>query len=99
MSSTSATPTILSPGPSKVKHWYRGTLFNAYVIGAVGFAAPGLWNAMNALGAGGARSPYLVNLANALVFGLMALFVSILRPSLHIALYQFAEYMSLWFSA
>ncbi|CAH0054472.1 unnamed protein product, partial [Clonostachys solani] len=51
--------------------WYRTTLFNAFVIGAVGFLAPGLWNAMSSLGAGGAQSPYLVNAANSLVFGLM----------------------------
>ncbi|KAI8944414.1 MFS general substrate transporter [Xylaria longipes] len=51
--------------------WYRTTLFNAFVIGAVGFIAPGLWNAMNALGAGGAERPYLVNAANALVFGIL----------------------------
>ncbi|KAH8912917.1 MFS general substrate transporter [Coniochaeta sp. PMI_546] len=51
--------------------WFRTTLFNAFVIGAVGFLAPGLWNAMSSLGAGGAESPYLVNAANALVFGLM----------------------------
>ncbi|CEJ83055.1 Putative DUF895 domain membrane protein [[Torrubiella] hemipterigena] len=53
--------------------WYRTTLFNAFVIGAVGFLAPGLWNAMNQLGAGGAQEPYLVNAANALVFGLMGI--------------------------
>jgi hypothetical protein len=57
--------------------WYGTTLFNAFVIGGVGFMAPGLWNAMNALGAGGAQSPFLVNAANALVFGL-----SMLRPFL-----------------
>ncbi|KAI1739558.1 MFS general substrate transporter [Xylaria scruposa] len=51
--------------------WYRTTLFNAFVIGAVGFLAPGLWNAMNALGAGGAQRPYLVNAANALTFGIL----------------------------
>ena len=51
--------------------WYRTTLFNAIVIGAVGFIAPGLWNAMNQLGAGGAEKPYLVNAANALVFGIL----------------------------
>jgi hypothetical protein len=50
--------------------WYRGTLFNAFIIGSVGFLAPGLWNAMSSLGAGGAESPFLVNAANALVFGL-----------------------------
>lgn len=54
--------------------WYRTTMFNAHVIGMVGFTAPGLWNAMNALGAGGAREPYLVNAANALVFALMGVF-------------------------
>ncbi|SMR52632.1 unnamed protein product [Zymoseptoria tritici ST99CH_3D1] len=58
------------PGPIK-RTWYKTTLFNAFVIGGVGFLAPGLWNAMNSLGAGGAQSPYLVNAANALVFGLM----------------------------
>jgi hypothetical protein len=45
-------------------------LFNACIIGGVGFMAPGLWNAMNSLGAGGAQEPYLVNSANALVFAL-----------------------------
>jgi hypothetical protein len=50
--------------------WYRSTLFNACIIGGVGFMAPGLWNAMNSLGAGGAQSPFLINAANALVFGL-----------------------------
>ncbi|KAH8831124.1 major facilitator superfamily domain-containing protein [Flagelloscypha sp. PMI_526] len=54
--------------------WYRTTWFNAHVIGIVGFTAPGLWNAMNSLGAGGAQEPYLVNAANALVFGLMGIF-------------------------
>ncbi|KAI9932771.1 hypothetical protein ASPWEDRAFT_166426 [Aspergillus wentii DTO 134E9] len=51
--------------------WYHTTLFNACIIGGVGFMAPGLWNAMNSLGAGGAESPFLINAANALVFGLM----------------------------
>jgi MFS family permease len=69
--------TIQTPGegptdayPAK-RTWYRSSLFNAFVIGAVGFLAPGLWNAMNSLGAGGAQTPELVNAANALVFGLM----------------------------
>lgn len=62
---------IESVEPGKRRTWYRTTLFNAFVIGIVGFLAPGLWNAMNQLGAGGAQEPYLVNAANALVFGLM----------------------------
>ncbi|KAI0153205.1 major facilitator superfamily domain-containing protein [Xylariaceae sp. FL1272] len=53
--------------------WYRTTLFNAVVIGGVGFLAPGLWNAMNQLGAGGAEKPFLINAANSLVFGILGL--------------------------
>ena len=59
-----------SDTPAEKRVWYRGTLFNACIIGGVGFTAPGLWNAMNALGAGGAQEPFLINAANALVFGL-----------------------------
>ncbi|CAD0092195.1 unnamed protein product [Aureobasidium vineae] len=58
----------------ETKRWYRSSMFNACVIGTVGFMAPGLWNAMNSLGAGGAQKPFLVNAANALVFGLMGFF-------------------------
>jgi hypothetical protein len=36
--------------PNPKRQWYRSTLFNAFVIGGVGFLAPGLWNAMNSLG-------------------------------------------------
>ncbi|KAF0319189.1 duf895 domain membrane protein [Colletotrichum asianum] len=69
-----------APASEPVKRvWYHSTLFNAFVIGGVGFMAPGLWNAMNALGAGGAQEPFLVNAANALVFGLMG-FLSLRRP-------------------
>ncbi|KAJ5238829.1 hypothetical protein N7468_003448 [Penicillium chermesinum] len=57
--------------PPEKRVWYRSTLFNATIIGGVGFLAPGLWNAMSSLGAGGAESPFLINAANALVFGLM----------------------------
>ncbi|KAF7514503.1 hypothetical protein G7054_g15258 [Neopestalotiopsis clavispora] len=71
MSNTvSATTGAAAPGP-RHRTWYHTTLFNAFVIGGVGFLAPGLWNAMNSLGAGGAQEPYLVNAANALVFAIM----------------------------
>lgn len=57
--------------PSTVpRKWYHTTLCNALIIGGVGFVAPGLWDALNALGAGGAEEPFLINAANALVFGL-----------------------------
>ncbi|KAG7530335.1 hypothetical protein FFLO_05107 [Filobasidium floriforme] len=51
--------------------FYRTTFFAATVLGLCNFAAPGIWGAMNSLGAGGAQSPWLVNGANALTFGLM----------------------------
>lgn len=51
--------------------WYRGSWYNATILGMCSFAAPGLWGAMNSLGAGGAASPEVVNTANALIFCLM----------------------------
>ncbi|KAI1206906.1 major facilitator superfamily domain-containing protein [Annulohypoxylon truncatum] len=56
--------------PVQVK-WYRSVFYNATILGMCSFAAPGLWGAMNSLGAGGSQSPYLVNTANALTFCLM----------------------------
>lgn len=68
--SRSDTHTTADGTPAK-RVWYHSTLFNAFVIGGVGFLAPGLWNAMNALGAGGAQEPYLIYAANTLVFSIM----------------------------
>ncbi|RSL72057.1 hypothetical protein CEP53_001261 [Fusarium sp. AF-6] len=51
--------------------WHRSTFFNITILGLCNFAAPGIWTAMNSLGAGGAASPKLVNAANALTFCLM----------------------------
>lgn len=53
--------------------WYRSTFYNATILGICNFLAPGLWGAMNSLGAGGLQKPYLVNASNALTFGLMFL--------------------------
>lgn len=41
-------------------HWYRGVFFQATIVGLCAFAAPGLWNAMSSVGAGGQQTPYLV---------------------------------------
>lgn len=41
-------------------NWRRGVFFNATVVGLAAFAAPGLWNAMQSVGAGGEQTPYLV---------------------------------------
>ncbi|KAL3957050.1 hypothetical protein ACCO45_007628 [Purpureocillium lilacinum] len=54
----------------KVK-WYRSTFYNITILGLCNLSAPGIWGAMNSLGAGGAQRPYLVNTANALTFCLM----------------------------
>ncbi|KIW44183.1 uncharacterized protein PV06_05213 [Exophiala oligosperma] len=51
--------------------WYRSTFYNALILGLANFSAPGIWGAMNSLGAGGQASPHLVNAANALTFCLM----------------------------
>ncbi|KAK1827019.1 major facilitator superfamily domain-containing protein [Podospora conica] len=59
----------------------RGVLWQMLVCGIIALLGPGLWNANNSLGAGGALQPYLVNGANSLVFGLMGLFC-ILSPIL-----------------
>ncbi|KAF1998132.1 MFS general substrate transporter [Amniculicola lignicola CBS 123094] len=54
-------------------HWYRGIMFQATTVGLCAFAAPGLWNAMQSVGAGGQQSPYLVMAGNALLFSLMTI--------------------------
>ncbi|KAF2680761.1 hypothetical protein K458DRAFT_344517 [Lentithecium fluviatile CBS 122367] len=51
--------------------WYRGVFFQATVVGCCAFAAPGLWNAMQSVGAGGQQTPYLVMAGNAVLFSLM----------------------------
>ncbi|OTB13097.1 hypothetical protein K445DRAFT_76601 [Daldinia sp. EC12] len=53
--------------------WYHGVFFNATIVGISAFAAPGLWNAMNSVGAGGQQTPYLVMAGNAILFAVMTL--------------------------
>ncbi|KAJ5463469.1 Major facilitator superfamily domaingeneral substrate transporter [Penicillium sp. IBT 31633x] len=52
--------------------WYRSIPFQIAVASGVSFTAPGMWDALNNLGAGGAAEPYAVSAANALVYGLFA---------------------------
>jgi hypothetical protein len=42
--------------------WYRRVFFQATIVGFCAFLAPGLYNAMQSTGAGGAQTPYLVML-------------------------------------
>lgn len=65
--------TIINKSSSITVKWYRSTFYNMTILGLCNLAAPGIWGAMNSLGAGGAQKPYLVNTANALTFCLMVL--------------------------
>ncbi|XXG95484.1 hypothetical protein Hte_001748 [Hypoxylon texense] len=57
-----------------VKHsLFRSVPFQIAVACGVSFTAPGMWDALGGLGAGGAAEPYAVSAANALVYGLFAI--------------------------
>ncbi|KAK6062897.1 hypothetical protein SCUP515_12901 [Seiridium cupressi] len=51
---------------------YRSCLFQIIIVGLVSLCEPGIWTALNNLGAGGQASPFLNNAANALTYGLMS---------------------------
>ncbi|KAM0721539.1 hypothetical protein Q7P37_002464 [Cladosporium fusiforme] len=53
--------------------WYRSVPFQIAVACGVSFTAPGMWDALGGLGAGGAAEPYAVSAANALLYGLFAI--------------------------
>ncbi|KAJ5689689.1 hypothetical protein N7462_004081 [Penicillium macrosclerotiorum] len=55
-----------------VIRFYRSCLFQIIIVGLVAFCEPGIWTALNNLGAGGNASPFLNNAANALTYGLMS---------------------------
>ncbi|KAM0788459.1 hypothetical protein ACM66B_001593 [Microbotryomycetes sp. NB124-2] len=56
---------------SQKVHWFRSTTFQAVVLGLTAFTCPGLWGAMNNLGAGGLATPQTANAANASLFAIM----------------------------
>ena len=57
---------------SKPGSLFRSVPFQIAVACGVSFTAPGMWDALGGLGAGGAAEPYAVSAANALVYGLFA---------------------------
>ncbi|KAL4938827.1 hypothetical protein BDV06DRAFT_231505 [Aspergillus oleicola] len=57
---------------NRVAQIYRSCLFQIVIVGLVAFCEPGIWTALNNLGAGGNASPFLNNAANALTYGLMS---------------------------
>lgn len=54
--------------------FFRGTIWQALVVAGTFFCAPGMYSAINSLGAGGLRSPLLVNITSSMGYGLTAVF-------------------------
>ncbi|KAB2570477.1 putative membrane protein [Lasiodiplodia theobromae] len=59
---------------SAFHRFYRGTIFQAVILGLISFTQPGIWTALNNLGAGGQAEPYVVNAANVITFVVMVFF-------------------------
>lgn len=53
--------------------WYRSTILCAFLVSVTGFTCPGIFGALNGMGAGGGASPDIANAANAIVFGVIAI--------------------------
>ena len=71
MSSLSAAE---AAGSVNVSHsFWHSVPFNILIACGVSFTAPGMWDALGGLGAGGAAEPYAVSAANALVYGLFSI--------------------------
>lgn len=54
--------------------WYRSTIFAAFMVAMTALTLPGIFSALNGLGAGGGASADATNAANAVVFGVLAVF-------------------------
>ncbi|KAK7431797.1 hypothetical protein QQZ08_001737 [Neonectria magnoliae] len=67
---------VKKPGAlyDKAHDVFRGTYFQAVLLGLISFTQPGIWTAMNSLGAGGQAEPYVVNAANVITFVVMFFF-------------------------
>ncbi|WVW79610.1 hypothetical protein I302_101579 [Kwoniella bestiolae CBS 10118] len=61
-------------GIQQKKPFYRSVPFQIAVAAGVSFTAPGMWDALGGLGAGGAAEPYAVSAANAILYALFAVF-------------------------
>lgn len=59
--------------PNKFLSVFRSVPFQVLIACGVSFTAPGMWDAINNVGSGGAAEPYAVSAANALVYGLFFL--------------------------
>ncbi|PWN48001.1 MFS general substrate transporter [Violaceomyces palustris] len=64
-----------SVGWKRIHRWqeaYRTVFFQIVMVGFVSLTQPGIWTAINNLGAAGQAKPYLINAANALTYGIMS---------------------------
>lgn len=53
--------------------WYRSTLLCALLVAVTALTCPGIFSALNGMGAGGGANPNVSNAANAIVFGTLAI--------------------------
>ncbi|RDW61688.1 uncharacterized protein DSM5745_10360 [Aspergillus mulundensis] len=73
MASPDVPEVITVPAPAnRFLRLFRSIPFQIAICSGVSFTAPGMWDALNNLGAGGAAEPYAVSAANALLYGLFA---------------------------
>ncbi|KAK1639289.1 major facilitator superfamily domain-containing protein [Colletotrichum phormii] len=56
---------------SKAHDVFRGTVFQAVLLGLISFTQPGIWTAMNNLGAIGQAEPHVINAVNVITFVIM----------------------------
>jgi hypothetical protein len=54
------------------RSWYRSPLFSVIMVACTAFTCPGIFGALNGMGAGGGASAGTANAANAIVFGILA---------------------------
>jgi MFS family permease len=72
---SSTTPSVEPIGSThKSLSIFRFIPFQIAVACGVSFTAPGMWDALGGLGAGGAAEPFAVSAANAILYGLFAIF-------------------------
>ncbi|KAL2827725.1 major facilitator superfamily domain-containing protein, partial [Aspergillus cavernicola] len=67
-----STDAVAPAAGSRLRSVFRSIPFQIAIASGVSFTAPGMWDALNNLGAGGAAEPYAVSAANALLYGLFA---------------------------
>ncbi|CAG9942430.1 unnamed protein product [Clonostachys rosea f. rosea IK726] len=53
--------------------WYRSSIFSALIVAITAFTCPGIFGALNGMGAGGGAKPEVSDAANAVVFAVIAL--------------------------